>query len=360
MTAPATHRRTLLVSSIALLALLLAAGCGKKEGTVEGTVTAGGAAVAGEVNFFVQEGDERTGTPFLTVKTDGSGSFRAALPPGQYHVVARATRREDGRTRSYKGEYGGNPVRLLSGGTVKGVAVAVSEMSSGGFAPREGTGAQGTVLSGGKGAPGVFVYAYPAAAGTVRGPSWVAFARTDPSGRFRLPLREGEFRLVARRKGGDDETGAMGPSGASGGGSPVSVSPGRIVDAGAIVLHAPEEALRRERAARGGQEAAVAEVRGTVARDDGTPVAGVRVMAYADRRMIGRPFAISGPTGTDGAFVLRLSRGGTFHLGARSGSGGPLSPGEWVGSWDGRPDHGMEVAAGEKREGVRIAVVEKW
>jgi hypothetical protein len=237
----------------------------------------------------------------------------------------------------------------------------MAEMSSG-FSPREGTGVSGKVLHGGKGAAAVFVYAYPAEAGTVRGPAWVAFARTDDRGRFRLALREGAFRLVARRKGGDDETGAMGAAGASGdaGAGAVSVPPGRVVDVGSIVLHVPEEARRRERAARGGQEAAVAELRGTVTREDGSPAPGVRVMAYGDRRMIGRPFAISGATGADGAFVLRLSRGGTFHIGARSGSGGPLSPGEWVGSWDGSPDHGLAVAPGERREGLRIGVVEKW
>jgi hypothetical protein len=154
----------------------------------------------------------------------------------------------------------------------------------------------------------------------------------------------------------------MGETGASGGegAPPVRVDPGRTAEAAPIRLHAPEEARRRERAAKGGQESAVAELRGTVSSEDGTAAPGVRVMAYADRRMIGRPFAISGSTGADGAFLLRLPRGGTFYLGARSGSGGPLSPGERVGSWDGSPDHGMTMAPGEKRGDVKIVVEEKW
>jgi hypothetical protein len=133
-----------------------------------------------------------------------------------------------------------------------------------------------------------------------------------------------------------------------------------MTDVGRIALRDPEEARRRRRAGAGGQETPAAEIRGMVARDDGSPAPGVRVMAYADPRMIGRPFAVSGPTGGDGAFLLRLPKPGKFYLGARSELGGPVSPGEWIGSYDGAPDHGVSVRNGEQREGIRIRVVEKW
>lgn len=342
---------------IALLA------CSPRAGSVQGTVAiAGDPAPGAEVQFFVKAGEERSGTPFAVVSAGEDGGFRADLPPGDYHVVARRTLREGGRERVYKGEYPGNPVRLPAGGKVGGLRIALSEMTAGGFVPSEGTWAAGTVTSGGKPLRDAYVYAYPEEAGTVRGPSFVAFGRTDPEGRFRLALREGTYRIVARRKGGESEAGAMEPSGLSGGdeGRKVVLAPGEGKEVGAIALHPAREEKRRERAAAGGQERAQAEIAGTVVGPDGRPVPGVLVMAYEDHRMIGRPYAISGRTGSDGTFTLRLPRPGKFYLGARSEFAGPVSPGEWVGTYDGTPDHSVEVARGGRKAGLTIPVAEKW
>jgi len=275
--------------------------------------------------------------------------------------VARRTARVEGRERTFKGEHPGNPVLVAAGKTAT-ADLSLVEMSSGGFVPQERTGVAGTVTSGGKPVRDAHVYAYPASSGTARGPSYAAFARTDGAGRFRLALREGAFLVVARRKGGENETGAMSPSGESGGDDarPVALTRGAMKEIGALVLHAPREESRRRRAASGGQERESARIEGTVVRADGSPGAGLCVMAYADHRMIGRPFAISGRTGPDGAFILRLPRAGRYFLGARSEQGGPLSPGEWVGAYDGAPDHGLKVGDGERRRGVRITVTEKW
>jgi hypothetical protein len=347
----------------ALGILLTALGCGRQAGTVEGKAVVGDAPAPGaEVQFFVKAGAERSGTPFAGARAGADGTYRIELPPGSYYVVARATLRDGERDRTHKGEYPGNPVSVPAGKAVRGVDVAMSEMSSAGFAPQEGTGVTGTVASAGRPVADAFVYAYPAGSRTVRGPSYAVFAKTDAGGRFRLRLREGAFRIVARRKGGEDETGAMAPGGESGGdeGMAVTLSAGRIEEIGTIALHAPREESRRVRAGAGGQEKAAAQIRGTVVRDDGSPGEGVHVMAYSDHRMIGRPYAISGRTGKGGAFVLFLSRPGTFHLGARTGRGGPVSPGEWTGTYDGDPAHAVTVRAGETRSDVRIRVVESW
>jgi len=343
--------------------LLLAASCSPRQGTVEGVASIDHAPAAGaEVQAFVTAGAERSGTPFLTGAVREDGSFSLPLPPGGYFLVARRTVRTDGRERAYKAEYSGNPVRVAGGETVKGISISLVEMSSGAFTPREGTGVTGTVVLGGKPAKGAYVYAYPDNVGTVRGPSYAAFARAGGDGRFRLALREGSFRVVAREKGGENETGAMSPSGKTGGGDGIAVrlEPGTTRDLGRIALRSPEEGKRTLRVAAGGQEDAAAEIRGAAVREDGSPAPGVYVMAYADHRMIGRPFAISGKTGGDGAFVLRLPKAGKYFLGARGEIGGPVSPGEPVGTFDGSPDHGVLVRDGERREGIRIRVAEKW
>ncbi|MHB8782983.1 MAG: carboxypeptidase-like regulatory domain-containing protein [Desulfobacteria bacterium] len=345
------------------VAVLLAAGCSARPGTVEGIASIDGAPAAGaEVQAFAKAGAERSGTPFITTTARDDGSFALSLPPGNYFLVARKSVRRDGRERTYKGEFPGNPVAVRDGGATRGIAVPLIEMSSGGFAPRAGTGVTGTVFAGGRAVPGAYVYAYPDNVGTVRGPAYAAFARTGDGGGFRLPLREGAFRIVVRDKGGENETGAMSVAGKSGGdaGIRVDLSAGTTVDVGRISLHSPEEAKRRRRAAAGGLEEAAAEIRGTVTRDDGSPAPGVRVMAYADPRMIGRPFAVSGPTDAAGVFLLRLPKPGKYYLGARSELGGPVSPGEWVGAYDGAPDHGLTLGLGERRTEIRIGVVEKW
>jgi len=343
--------------------VLLAAGCSARQGTVEGTALIDGVPTAGaEIQAFVKAGAERSGTPFLATTARDDGSFSLSLPPGNYFLVGRKTDRRDGRERTYKGEFPGNPVAVRGGGATRGIVLSLEEMSSGGFTPRAGTGVTGAVFADGTPVPGAYVFAYPDNVGTVRGPAYAAFVRTGEGGGFRLPLREGVFRIVARDKGGENETGAMSSAGKSGGdaGIRVELSPGRMMDAGRITVHRPEEAKRRRRAAAGGLEDAAAEIRGTVTRDDGSPAPGVRVMAYADPRMIGRPFAVSGPTDAGGVFLVRLPKPGKYYLGARSEVGGPLSPGEWVGAYDGAPDHGVAVRLGERRAEIRIRVVEKW
>ena len=350
------------IASIAAIIAAVSAGCAPKAGTIEGSTTVAGAPAAGaEVQFFVKAGAERTGTPFAVKAAGNDGTFRVELPPGLYHIVARKTVREGGRDRVYKGEFPRNPVIVDAGKTATGVVIALAEMSSAGFTPREGTGVRGIVLSGGIPVRDANVYAYSADAGTARGPSYVAFARTDARGRYMLPLREGSFVIVARRKGNENETGAIQPKGESGGdGERVDLSVGDMKEIGAITLRPPEEEKRRIRVEAGGQEMQGALLLGRIVRNDGSPGAGVYVMAYADHRMIGRPFAISGRTGADGGFLLVLSRPGRYYLGARSERGGPVSPGEWVGTFDGVPDHSVEVARGERKEGLIIRVAEKW
>ena len=76
--------------------------------------------------------------------------------------------------------------------------------------------------------------------------------------------------------------------------------------------------------------------------------------------MVGKPTVISAPTSEDGHFVLNLPQGGTWYVGARSAFGGPLEPGERVGTWDGKADHGVALERGEVRELGELTVREVW
>lgn len=76
--------------------------------------------------------------------------------------------------------------------------------------------------------------------------------------------------------------------------------------------------------------------------------------------MVGKPSYISAPSGADGRFEIRLGDGGRYYIGARSTYGGPLEPGEWVGTFDVRPDHLATVAKGQSLELPAIVVREVW
>jgi hypothetical protein len=69
---------------------------------------------------------------------------------------------------------------------------------------------------------------------------------------------------------------------------------------------------------------------------------------------------MSAPTDADGKFELFLSDGGTYYVGARSSFGGPLEPGEWVGTFNGKPDHSVTVAHGVNEDLGELTVKEFW
>ena len=89
-------------------------------------------------------------------------------------------------------------------------------------------------------------------------------------------------------------------------------------------------------------------------------MAGIYVFAYMDSRMVGKPTYISAPTGSDGNYRLFLGTGGRYYLGARSTYGGPLEPGEWVGTYDVVADHGVRITSGASAELEDIVVREVW
>ena len=69
-----------------------------------------------------------------------------------------------------------------------------------------------------------------------------------------------------------------------------------------------------------------------------------------------KPAFISQPADEQGRYVINLSRGGTFYIGARSAYGDSPGKGEWYGRYDGTPDHGVTVAEGAAAEGIDIRV----
>ena len=76
--------------------------------------------------------------------------------------------------------------------------------------------------------------------------------------------------------------------------------------------------------------------------------------------MVGKPTYLSAPSDRDGRFVIYLGDGGTYYLGARSSLGGPLEPGERVGTFDGDSRHAVAVERGQRTDVGTIQVREVW
>jgi hypothetical protein len=118
--------------------------------------------------------------------------------------------------------------------------------------------------------------------------------------------------------------------------------------------------VHAKRQAQGTFVATDTSLTGTILDPEGKPVAGVHVFAYLDSRMVGKPVHVSTPTAANGTFRVHLGGGGTYFVGARSSFGGPLEPGEWVGTFDGRPDHAVTVVKGDSQSLGNLTVREVW
>ena len=210
--------------------------------------------------------------------------------------------------------------------------------------------------------PRGFVYVYPDGAAGLTGPSYGAAAQSDEDGNFTLNLPPGRYHLVARQRADGSRIGEVAGGDLNGvyPGNPVEVMGGAILPLGDLPLTPVDGERHAARRAAGPFAATDTLLRGRIVDADRQPVAGISVFAYLDSRMVGKPQYRSAPSGTDGAFVLYLEDGGTYYLGARAALGGPLEPGERVGTYDGDPRHAVAVPRGEERDLGAIVVREVW
>jgi hypothetical protein len=194
------------------------------------------------------------------------------------------------------------------------------------------------------------------------GPSYGEAVRTDSGGIFRIDLPAGRFYLAARKRADGSRSGevAAGDLNGSYPGNPVTISPGSYHQLDDFPLQRVREAARRLRQEHGTFAVTGTAFSGRVVDQDGKPVSGVYAFAYLDSRMVGKPSYISAPSGADGRFELRLGDGGSYYIGARSTYGGPLEPGEWVGTFDGQADHRATAIKGQTVDLKEIQVREVW
>lgn len=101
----------------------------------------------------------------------------------------------------------------------------------------------------------------------------------------------------------------------------------------------------------------VTAIEGKVVNADGKPAAGVSVFAFLSASMVGRPLFSSDKTGSDGKFLLRVAKGGTYFLKAREDyGGGPPKLGGLIGYYGEHAALPIGVASGKIVQGIKVVV----
>lgn len=348
-----------------LWATLLFAGCfPKTESGLEGTLLFADRPLAGaQVEVYLRGEKDRSTQPFSAAVTDSKGRYRLNLPPGNYYLIGKKKEEtEEGRVRMLMGDCPANPVKVTNS-IAKVPPFAIKEMGrEGALAPAPDTGVRGRITAAGEAVAGAFVYVYTETETGLMGPSYGAAARTQADGSFTIGLPAGRYHLAARWRADGSRAGepSIGDLNGSYPGNPVDIPLGTTLDLGDIPLAKVEAEARQERLARGKFDPTQTGFTGRVTDAEGQPKAGIYVFAYLDSRMTGKPTYISAPTGKDGRYQLHLGSGGTYYLGARSDFGGPLEPGQWVGTFDGDPRHAVTAIKGERRDLGDMTVREVW
>lgn len=349
----------------AALLLSAVAGCSPdRERGVEGLLLFQDQPVAGaQIEIYLKADKDRSVQPFAVGTTDDVGRYRVMLPEGRYFVIGKKRDvADDGRPRMLMADSPANP-HTVSGGMQTIPSFNLREMGREGLPATDAeTGLAGQVTFQGKPVARAYVYIYTEGDAGLIGPSYGEAIQTDKNGKFVIYLPAGRYFLVARKRADGRRSGALEPGdlNALNAGNPVTVSVGKILQLEDFSLATVNADIYAQRQADGVFARTETMLSGQVVDSEGLPVDDIYVFAYLDSRMVGKPVHMSAPTDDDGVFELFLSDGGTYYIGARSSFGGPLEPGEWVGTYNGQPDHAVTVASGSKEDLGKLTVKEFW
>ncbi|RLA38747.1 MAG: hypothetical protein DRR06_20240 [Gammaproteobacteria bacterium] len=316
-----------------------------------------------QVEIYLKADKDRSVQPFVVVTTDTEGRYSISLPEGHYFVIGKKRESTDeGRTHMLMAESPANPHQVFEVMT-QVPSFNLREMGREGLPMADAsTGVSGQITYQGEPAARAFVYIYTETTTGLVGPSYGEAIQTDKDGSFSINLPAGRYSLVARKRADGSRSGALSPGDLNVHypGNPVEVRSGERLALDDFSLVEVDAKVHAQRQVDGIFVKTDTMLHGQVVDSDGQLVSDVYVFAYLDSRMVGKPVHMSAPTSGDGQFSLFLSDGGTYYIGARSAFGGPLEPGEWVGTFDGEPDHRVTITRGASDDLGSIIVKEFW
>ena len=309
---------------------------------------------------FADLGAHRNAAASETSGTDGS--YRFSLPAGTYYLAAHG---QEGPTDgplpvgglfSY---HGSNPFTLTPASS-REVNFSLSRKTAvpgvkPGADPGSGT-LSGIVTWEGKGVEGVQVKLFLDEESAFRGAGFAAAPPTDERGAFSFEyLPESAYYVIARKRDAGAGPGPLAEGDLFGYcvDNPIQVRGGTAVE---IALELVSKG-RDVGNADGYPRPSGTRIAGRITDGAGAIVRGVYAFAYEEKVMAHKkPAFISQEVDDQGRYVINLSRGGTFYVGARAAYGDSPGKGEWYGRFDGTPDHGVLVETGAIAEGIDIRV----
>jgi len=291
------------------------------------------------------------------------GTYRMDLPAGKYYLVAKKRDKgtDDGplNVGDYHSFHGSNPINVAPG-VYTHVGFSMLKESQpvayeDGSDPGSGT-LMGEVTYMGKPLDGVYVMLYLDAKTDFKGLGYSSSPPTGKSGKFRVGfLPESDYFVIARKRASGSGAGPLTDGDYFGYyvGNPVSVKGGKLAKISFEMLSkageiGKDDSLFRETGT---------QIRGRITGKDGKVVKGVYAFAYEEKVMAHkRPSFISREVDDKGGYVINVSTGGTYYIGARSAYGDSPGMGEWYGRYDTTPDHHVDVKTGEHADGIDITV----
>lgn len=181
--------------------------------------------------------------------------------------------------------------------------------------------------------------------------------KTDAEGNFKAQLLEGKYYLGATKRVAGQDPGPpqegdlfLPASSEKGGPKEYLVKKGETTDAGTIA-----EALPFQRNMIKTSDGITA-IEGVITDNKGRPVDKALVFAFLTPAMIGRPLFVSERTGSDGRYLLRVDKGGTYYLKIRDVYGGGVPKvGEIIGSYGEKKATPVTVEFGKILKGINIS-----
>ncbi len=339
-----------------ILTCLLMLSCSRdSEKLVKGKVVYNNSPVNDcEISVFLKEEKDKTIPPVKVVATDENGFFTLTLKKGNYYINARKRLEQNGE------------VLMLVGDTKKvsvdkdidiGEWQLYSKKDTQVF--ERGTGISG-VVKGFNDFSKVRVYVYKNKTTNLRGPDYFKESKILQNGAFTIDIPEGSYYIAVRERAkniagplSENDKSAVYEK------NPVIVKKGSYTELEKITLTKVDKERLGGVINKGIINIDGPIISGQVIRSDGKPAKKIFVLAYENQEMIGKPVSVSSPSDEHGNFKLILPAEGKYYIGARSKLGGPVEPGESVGTYTGSYDKAIYVKRGEKLN-IKLEVHEVW
>ncbi len=294
--------------------------------------------------------------PVGSTTSGENGDFELGLPKGRFYLTARKRPGSAGSAGMLYGTTGDLPVNV-GAGYLMIPDIYLSDSGRLGEVADSGVQIKGRIIYGNTGMPGAHVYLYPG--NMKRGPGYIGRVRSGEGGEFVLRASPGRYTLTTRFSRRGEGLGTVEKDDLVGEYSRNPFDVGQYqLKIGEVVLHEADSELWREN--RWGSKEIGLTVIGVVRNEEDGPVSGVYAFLYRDYRMVGKPDAISAPTGDDGYFVVKAPSPGSYYLGVRNRFGGPAEPGELMGVYGERGARAIVVDSEKAPPPFEIVVREVW